>query len=174
MFSEKVCRLWLDENTTVCNGTVVLKNFHLLFARQAPDIHKAVLQLANVSRSLVVLGVGFHDQFAIDPIKDKILRPLLDILRSRSLRYPNLLWANVHKFGMMRTPLTKVDNSLVQTYNGAVQQLLQQYGVPVLDTYQLPDNVMSFDGQHYGYGVNTVKVSILLHYIQQLQAEGRW
>ncbi|XP_070192852.1 uncharacterized protein [Littorina saxatilis] len=174
MFTEKVCRLWLDQNTRVCNGTVTLRLRYLYSGTMNTSIHKTVLSLQNKTRSLVFLGVGFHNKLNVDIVTKGLLKPLLTAMKSKRLQWPRLVWAPVHQFGMMRTSQTGVDVNMAREFNRRVEEFLTPWGVPVFNTFTLTDNVTSFDGQHYGFGVNRMKVRILLHYLQELKSLGRW
>ncbi|KAK7102333.1 hypothetical protein V1264_020568 [Littorina saxatilis] len=118
--------------------------------------------------------VGFHDTLQVGVITKRLLKPLLTAMKSKRLQWPRLVWAPVHQFGMMRTSNTAIDVNMAREFNRRVEEFLTPWGVPVFDTFPLTDNVTSFDGQHYGFGVNRMKVRILLHYLQELKSLGQW
>ena len=149
-FSEKKCRHWINFHRVVCGGNTTLRLSYLYSAGSAGAIKRTVLGLANRTRSLVVLGFGFHDKLNDSRVRGA-LGPLLEEMKAQRLVWPKLLWATIHKFGEMRTPLTAVNNEAVKRFNGKLKSYLQGWKVPVFDTFNLTDKVMSFDGQHYGF-----------------------
>ncbi|XP_076441395.1 uncharacterized protein LOC143280579 [Babylonia areolata] len=174
MFIRKRCRPVLDRDARLCNGSVLAKFFFLPSVKQARTIHKVVLGVPNSTRSMVFFGIGVHDFLKRKRTKTTLLRPLFKAMRSRQLSRPHLVWAGVHQLGMMRLPLKSSDGTGIRGFNQDIQHFLDGYHVPVFDTYNLTDNVMSLDGIHYGYGVNTMKVNIFLHYIHELKSLGKW
>ncbi|KAL8592924.1 hypothetical protein ACOMHN_050751 [Nucella lapillus] len=174
MFSEKTCRLWVDTDTTICNGSAKVQLKGLWKIAQAGEIRDAVLSLGNTTRSLAVFGIGFHNGFSVEPVKTRILQPILQTLKPSRHTSPHLLWAGVHQFGMLKSALLTKNSNAARAYNKAIQQFLDLHNVSMFDTFNLTDNVMSFDGTHYGYGLNVMKVNIFLHYIQELVALGKW
>ncbi|XP_076441316.1 uncharacterized protein LOC143280522 [Babylonia areolata] len=175
MFTEKLCRHWLDRDATVCQGGTRVRFFEYVYIRQAADIHRTVLPLLNVSRrSLVFLGTGVHDNFRAEETKVKVLRPLLERLGGNRT-YPRVLWAATHAPGMLKTPRIPEQNAeSVVRYNREMEQFLKRWGVSVFDTFNMTDGVMSFDGAHYGLGVNRVKVRVLLAHLVELYLRRLW
>jgi len=49
-----------------------------------------------------------------------------------------------------------------------MEQYLKQYNIPILDFRKVTKGVHSYDGTHYGSGVNMMKVQILLNYLATL------
>ena len=174
MFSEVVCRHWLNSRGSVCGGNVTLRNHYLTTTSTAARIRNVVLELGNRTRSLVVLGIGFHDKMNYARVIGAVVRPLLQTMKTQRLVWPRLLWATIHKFGEMRTPLTHENTETAKHFNDRMKSFLAAWKVPVFDTFNLTDKVMSFDGQHYGFGVNKVKAKILANYLHQLYVQGRW
>ena len=173
MFTEKLCRHWLDRHTSVCQGRTKVRFFELVYIKQAEDIHNTILQLANVTRGFVFVGTGVHDNFKANETQTKVLLPVLQRLRNAS--YPKILWASTHAPGLMKTPRIQDQSSeSVRRYNAKMEEFLRPWGVPVFDTFNLTDGVMSFDGAHYGLGVNRVKVRILLAYLMELRQGHLW
>ena len=44
--------------------------------------------------------------------------------------------------------------------------------LPYFDTFAITANATSFDGMHYGLGVNMLKAQLLLNYIRGQMGEG--
>ena len=173
MFTEKLCRHWLDRDTYICNGKTKVTFFEYVYIKQAPDIHRTVRDLANVTRSLVFIGTGIHDNFRAAETEEKILRPMLEQLAN--LTYPRVLWAATHAPGLLKTPrIPEQSYESVQRYNAEIARFLRARHVPVFDTFNMTDGVMSFDGAHYGLGVNKVKVEVLWAYLLELYLQHLW
>lgn len=173
MFTEELCRHWLDRNTYVCNGKTKVTFSEYVYIKQAPDIHKTVMQLVNVTRSLVFIGTGIHDNFRAEETAEKILRPMLEQLRN--FTHPRILWAATHAPGLLKTPrVPEQSYESVQRYNEEIGRFLSGWHVPVFDTFNMTDGVMSFDGAHYGLGVNKVKVQVLVAYLVELYLQHLW
>lgn len=174
MFTEKVCRHQLPYDVRACNGTLKIKlcyEYAVLFHH---GIQRNILRLAKTPNSFVVFGIGMHNKFNETLIIDSLLRPLVQTMRAERVTWPKIVWAGVHKLGMMRTRNTTLGNDRVREFNRNIERFLARWGVPVFDTFNLTDNAMSLDTEHYGFGVNKMKVTILLHYLQQLRSLGQW
>ncbi|XP_070196564.1 uncharacterized protein [Littorina saxatilis] len=173
MFTEKTCRHWLDRTTSICHGKTRVKFLEYVYIKQAPSIHRAVMELLNKTRSLVFIGTGIHDNFNANDTKTTILKPLLQQLRN--VTYPRILWAATHAPGLLKTPrIQEQSYESIRRYNKEISDFLSEFDVPVFDTFNMTDGVMSFDGAHYGMGVNKVKVRVLLAYLLELYLKHLW
>ena len=175
MFTEKVCREWVDHTATVCpNDAASLKYIGKSFNSEGFSIRNAVNNLSNKPRSLVLIGLGFHDALQPEETFNKVMLPLLKIRRSNQT-WPKLVWVNVHHWGLLKSPTSvKQQLPIVQHFNQRMKEQLGPWGVPVLDTFNMTAGVESFDGTHYGYGVNKVKAQILFHFLRELRTKGQW
>ncbi|XP_046557016.1 uncharacterized protein LOC124266241 [Haliotis rubra] len=175
MFTEKVCRNWLDRRVSVCDGTVnVVLNEQVASANGA-SLPRLTHSLANTSKSLLILGIGIHENYNPRPVMFSYLHPLLDTLVKSKQAWPRVLWAGPHAPGILKTPRIPQQNyQSVLKYNTIINNYLTSWGIPVFDTFNLTEGVMSFDGAHYGLGINKMKVQILLNYIQELSDKGIW
>ena len=80
--------------------------------------------------------------------------------------WPRVVWSAMHAPGLLKTPRVPSQNrQSILRYNRDLRQLLGMRGVPVFDTFNLTDGTTSFDGAHYGKGVNDVKAQVFLNYI---------
>lgn len=57
----------------------------------------------------------------------------------------------------------------VVRYNRRVNDILRRRGISVLDFFEMTKSVMSFDGSHYGLGLNNLKAQVLLNYILEMR-----
>ncbi|BFZ16797.1 hypothetical protein BsWGS_19836 [Bradybaena similaris] len=82
-------------------------------------------------------------------------------------QWPRLLWLGIHAPGLLKSPKFREQTAEgVQNFNKNVYAILKQFQVPYLDTFDFTKGIVSFDGTHYGWGINMLKVNMLLTYIQ--------
>lgn len=87
-------------------------------------------------------------------------------------QWPRLLWIGTHAPGLLKSPKFREQTAEgVQNFNKNVYAILNQFQVPYLDTFDFTNGIVSFDGTHYGWGVNMLKVNMLLTYIQHELAD---
>ncbi|KAI8779357.1 hypothetical protein BgiBS90_020339 [Biomphalaria glabrata] len=80
--------------------------------------------------------------------------------------WPKLIWYEPHSDGLMKSPNVPAQlgpNRII--YNNKVKDYMDQHNVSVLRFFNLTRPVVSYDGSHYGKGVNDVKLQILLNYL---------
>ena len=176
MFTEKICRKWLLRTARACNGSVHLRYKSHYLTAHAESIFRDVLNLGNRSKTMVVLNLGLHESLNHRAVIRKVMSPLLSRMAARNLTWPKLLWAGVHQWGLLKSGLgyPMQSNVRVVDFNKQMRSFLGRMGVPVLDTFNLTGSVMSFDGAHFGLGVNKVKADIVLNYLLELQSKGQW
>ncbi|CAL1544995.1 unnamed protein product, partial [Lymnaea stagnalis] len=81
--------------------------------------------------------------------------------------WPRLLWIGAHAPGLLKSPKFKRQTAEgVQEFNTQVQRVLRQWRVPYLDTFSLTNGTVSFDGTHYGWGTNMMKLNMILTYME--------
>ncbi|XP_055895758.1 uncharacterized protein LOC106074455 isoform X2 [Biomphalaria glabrata] len=93
---------------------------------------------------------------------------LIDPLLTEAKRneWPKLVWFEPHAPGLMKTP--HIPHQLAPyriPFNAKVKELMEKHRIPNLRFYSLTEPVLSYDGAHYGKGVNDVKVQILLNFL---------
>jgi hypothetical protein len=139
------------------------------------------MELTNATRGFVFFGIGIHQDFPAENMKKLMLRPLLKQLHEHHRKLnstrvnPRVLWAATHAPGLLKTArVVEQSAASVQRYNDEIGKFLQEWDVPVFDTYHMTDGVMAFDGAHYGLGVNRVKVRILMQYLLDLTLKKLW
>lgn len=54
-------------------------------------------------------------------------------------------------------------------YNGQIREILKKYEIPEFNTFNLTDGTMSYDGLHFGKGINHAKAQIFLNYILEFK-----
>ena len=55
----------------------------------------------------------------------------------------------------------------IMSYNKELHQLCTKLHLPYFDTFAITAGATSFDGMHYGLGVNMLKAQLLLNYIRE-------
>ncbi|CAG5121093.1 unnamed protein product [Candidula unifasciata] len=163
----------IDADTWECNNTVRLLFREHSYIVQTNLTLKFVAELIGRPNSVVFVGNGIHDDYNYPEAANKVLLPLIRNLSSSP--WPKLVWSAVHAPGLLKTPrVPSQSRESVVIYNKQLRSILEAHHVPVFDTFQLTDGVESFDGVHYGRGVNGVKAQILLNYLLQLRSNGEF
>ena len=176
MFTEKTCRIWVDNDVKACNGSARLVQKYHYSIGFTENILRDVYQLRNKPKSMVFLSLGIHDHFNTEAVIKRLMRPLLTRKVSQNLTWPKLLWGGVHQWGLLMDYIAYPQQTVprVMDFNKRMEGFLGPWGVPVFNTFNLTGGVMSFDGVHYGLGLNKVKAAIFLNYLLELQSKGQW
>ncbi|KAK7480088.1 hypothetical protein BaRGS_00028648 [Batillaria attramentaria] len=171
MFTEKLCKHWVNTTATVCDGRVWLKLFSYNQVRHAKSIRGAVVQMNNSGRGIVLMGFGIHERLNFTAVQTRILAPLMKIPQ---LDVRRLVWLAIHCPGLMKAPHRGQGPDDVLSFNRNLTQFWSAYNVAIFDSFNMTDGVTSFDGTHYGLGVNRAKVQVLMHYFRTLAAQRLW
>jgi hypothetical protein len=177
MFTEKVCRLQLDFNARVCGGNTRVHHLYYYNAVHGQALSTLIRSLRNKTKSIVLFGVGLHDELNDISIINKYIQPSVGVLSetNQTAAWPHLVWLSHHAPGLLKSPLLLAQESEgVQRFNEKIEHYLTKSKIPFLNFYNLTEGTFSFDGSHYGFGINLSKVQILLNYIQEMQRRGRW
>ncbi|XP_046578092.1 uncharacterized protein LOC124285859 [Haliotis rubra] len=173
MFTEKVCRLHLKYTLHACNGSVRLELNYLYSADQGQQLKQRVVN--SNSKSLLLVGIGIHNNFNHKVVQTKYLLPTLTYKRDSKRSWPKVLWATSHAPGIMKSPKMLAQSyESVQRYNVNMAPFLKTWEIPVFDTFNMTDGMTSFDGEHYGLGMNVAKANVLLSYLDELKNRGLW
>ncbi|XP_067665829.1 uncharacterized protein [Haliotis asinina] len=175
-FGLKECRTYIDIHPghSLCNGSV-----HVNFASHSHfqaklGMLRYVKLAANQRRHLILGGIGIHDN-ANSALATTYIKPSLDLLKNKTSKWPLFMWSNIHSPGLTKSPYFIFQGSEnIKAFNKAMTKLFKEHDVPVLDTFNLTQGVTSFDGTHYGLGVNLMKAQIFLNYIAEQEIRGRW
>ncbi|KAK3771411.1 hypothetical protein RRG08_050462, partial [Elysia crispata] len=100
-----------------------------------------------------------------------ILKPVLSVLEKKP-PWPQMIWVAPQSPGLLKTPLVKQQQpESVAKFNSVVTPFLKSRGIAVLDGFNLTkDSLMSYDGTHYGKGLNDLKAQILFNYFSEIRA----
>ncbi|KAK6174647.1 hypothetical protein SNE40_017883 [Patella caerulea] len=171
MFTEKVCRLHLESDfrlKDLCGGKFKLMFNYFFSSVSGTHFVNRIKTIKAAPKSLVVFGVAIHDKYNTSTIKKKYIEPVVKTKGKN--KWPKLLWTTPHSPGILNV------GSRLTVFNFISQMdpILKKYKVPTFNTFNMTENMMSFDGNHYGLGINIWKIQILLNYIQELKDNGAW
>lgn len=127
----------------------------------------------HTNRTIVIAGIGIHNDYNAEAVWQLYLQP--GLTAKSDSEWPKLLWLSPHCPGLLKTPrVPEQSRDYVMLFNDIIRARLMARGVPVLDTWEMTDGVTSFDGAHYGLGVNVEKVRVIVRYLQELSTKGKW
>ncbi|XP_046327297.2 uncharacterized protein LOC124111591 [Haliotis rufescens] len=173
MFTEEVCRLHLMYGLHACDGTVNLQLKYLFSSKFGQKLKRNVARLN--SKSLLFTGIGIHDHFNHADVQRMFLLPTLYYKDKNNRPWPKILWSASHAPGIMKSPKVLAQSyDSVKRYNGNMESFLRRWKVPIFDTFNMTDGMTSFDGEHYGLGMNIAKANVLLSYLNELKIKGWW
>ncbi|KAK6174645.1 hypothetical protein SNE40_017881 [Patella caerulea] len=171
MFTEKVCRVNLESDSKIpdlCGGKFKLMFNYFFSSDYGAGFANRIKTIQNKPKSLVVFGIATHDKFNVRNIENRYIEPVVKTMGNKTR--PKLLWATPHSPGILNV------GSRLTVFNfiSQMEPILKKYKVPTFNTFNMTENMMSFDGNHYGLGINMWKIQILLNYIQELRENGAW
>ncbi|RUS70822.1 hypothetical protein EGW08_021414 [Elysia chlorotica] len=136
-----------------------------------PEIVKEMRRYVGRPNSLVVLGMGMHDHLNSELILQTVVKPIIAAASNFNSSWPKLVWAAPHAPGLLKSPwLPSQLRPSVLNFNRLINAAFTSAGIPVMDTFGLTkDGVMTYDGLHYGEGVNRLKAQILMNYVQEIR-----
>ncbi|XP_046346684.2 uncharacterized protein LOC124127333 [Haliotis rufescens] len=172
MYEEKLCRAKLPQNVTeLCGGRVRLRftpYYNFQFSKQ---FQQAFFDAPRTKRSYFVVGIGFHVGLDSNSIYNHYLKPVLDFMTKQP--WPKLMWMHLHAPSSMKRSNTQNEPQVI-AFNERMSKLLKPHGIPIMPTYNMTIGVRSFDGTHYGIGINVLKAKIFINYLKELQTKGIW
>ncbi|KAK7092474.1 hypothetical protein V1264_008212 [Littorina saxatilis] len=172
LFSNIKCRPVVLHSPVLCNGAVRTKFMELRNIGKTKQIVTEILSLGNLSRSLVVFGIGVDDRYNANIIQQRIWKPLLQQMKSKNLTKPKIVWTTPHIIGPIKAVAKdyraqfKQDFPHVYDFTHKMIAFLKQRSIPVLSSYNITMGVMSHDGIHHGMGVNMLR--------EELASRGQW
>ncbi|CAK8671902.1 unnamed protein product [Clavelina lepadiformis] len=134
-------------------------------------------RLAGKKGSLIVLGVGFHMSCLANQVIDHFLNPALSVIghyyTSNKLsgpRWPRIFFVIPMPTGLLKPLqfLSLQNDVKIGKFAIEITKYCKDRDIPVFDFRALGKHVHSFDGTHYGLGVNLMKNQILLNYLDSL------
>ncbi|XP_067660198.1 uncharacterized protein [Haliotis asinina] len=173
MFGAVACRPILDQRPTVCGGRVSIRRLPHETQDDTGELLDLVRNITNVKRTMIISGIALHVRTNYTAVQE-YLQPAFDFLNTRGALWPHFLFTGLSDFGA----LMKADKNLLRSqrrmFNNKMASFVERHGALYLDLYNLTHGVRSFDGNHFGVGLNRAKAFIISNYIQHLKDRGEW
>ncbi|CAK8678258.1 unnamed protein product [Clavelina lepadiformis] len=133
-------------------------------AQYGKEFLSDAIEVLDEAGAFLLVGIGIHNQMDPQPVIRTFLKPVFDVLQGH--KWPKIIWVHTQMAGIYK-PSAYVamhgDNNKVHEFTKAINQFCKRYSVPTLDIRYLTSGVWSQDGQHFGIGVNLMKVQFLLN-----------
>lgn len=157
-----ICNKYTDKKITVSRKAMLghSDNFDRLLERTLGE-----------PRSLVIFGVGIHyqcdPQFIINEYLQKVVRKKHKQNMTESLFWPKIIFVSPSSAGHLKPSVywKTQNNDKCGECSRVLKQFCNSHGIPYIDIMPLTKNIFSFDGTHYAYEVNYMKIQILLNYL---------
>ncbi|XP_046364181.2 uncharacterized protein LOC124140581 [Haliotis rufescens] len=174
-FGSKECRPLLELRAKpLCKGKFNLKYVSHTRAADGVDLYKKVKALDRRKKTFVMVSLAAREDNNVTKFME-YLQPAINIVKNGSFKWPKLMWANGHAPGLLKSPVYELQGlKHMKMANYRMHKLLKPLGIPVFDTFNMTSSTISFDGTHYGLGVTTAKVQLLLNYLKELQGQNEW
>lgn len=152
-------------------------SFHQFYSTaQAKLALNKVREKLNKTNSVIAIGVGLHMGLDANIVLSKYLGPILHLKKQASSQWPLIVWLSTHAHGSLKPIrfLESQGNEKISRFNRAMREFLEPIGVPVFDTFNLTLGVHSYDGTHYGFGVNMMKAQLLMNFLDETFQQGSY
>ena len=129
----------------------------------------AIKKRLNKVGSVVLMGIGIHNNFNASAVIQSYLEPAVQLVATSKNGWPHLIWLSTHSMGPLKPINYHRDqgNPAILSFNNSLAKYCEQHNITVFDSFNMTAGVHSFDGTHFGVGVNTMKVQILLNYLEE-------
>lgn len=151
----------------LCDGSVnfdieIVSDYFKTLTKEISDKYDTLISQEN---TWIVGAVGFHYQLDFELAKKEYLDKVWSKLQRSKNGWPKFLWLSLHALnGFLR--LTQLPHNIkVKNYNDRVEAFWRERKVQVVDTFGLSEGIKSYDGRHYGLGLNALKMNIVLRMI---------
>lgn len=110
---------------------------------------------------------GLHFNFNAQYIINPHIKEVLTHLQTSTNSWPKFLWVHPLTPGLMKPTkyTTSQGHDAVERFASAMEEYLKNADVQILDFRKLTTFVDSYDGTHFGTGVNMMKSQIILNYL---------
>ncbi|XP_071118926.1 uncharacterized protein [Haliotis cracherodii] len=175
IFAERSCLHYVKSPRTVCDGNTLLSYTSYFYSQNGPQLYQDTLKMLQNPQTLLFTGIGYHVHFNHEWVCTQYIKPIAQLLQDKKSRWPKLLWLEVNAPGFVRAPkdYDKVVAD-VKVFNKKLDECLQSYKTPILKTYNMSSDLLSFDGVHYGFGFNSMKINLLLSFLREWRERGDW
>ena len=119
--------------------------------------------------SVVAIGVGLHMGLNAKNVIKNYVQPIITLKEQFKSQWPLLVWLTTQAPGSLKPlPFLGTQNAeKIFRFNQDMREFLELHGVAVFDTFNLTLGVSSYDGTHYGFGVNMMKAQLLLNFLEE-------
>ena len=175
---KKLIMHWKDikTNPKYCSSVVSNRKPILSFVEAYNVQHLSLAsnelkQRLSEKNPLVVVGIGVHDNFNHTKVITDYLSPLVDIRNSIAGDRGIFIWMSTHSSGPLKPNQFRSvqGNHNIQIFNQVLKEYCDSKNILVMDTFNFTKGIHSFDGTHYGYEVNRMKIQILLNSLQEMK-----
>ena len=170
------CNMYLTAHSTsetrngsICGGKYhfAINNAQVYVNRLTDEAVEKATSLLGVKDSYLVVGVGMHFYLDISVAKRAFIDKLLNMIKDGGNGWPKIIWIGIHNIdGFLRID-TKFHNDAIQNFNHAVRNYLAEKNATFIRTFEMSQNLRSYDGRHYGFGFNYYKIQMILNYLMR-------
>jgi len=149
-----------------------------------PDFVNTTRDLAGKRGKLILVGLGIHMRLDADFVISQILEPGLQArdkfyLSSKTPvahRWPRIIFIMPMPPGLLKPTryLPHQNNEKLSRFTDKLSSFCLKKHIPFFDFRPLAAYVHSFDGSHYGIGVNMMKNQVFLNYLSSLEKYETW
>ncbi|EDO49097.1 predicted protein [Nematostella vectensis] len=127
-------------------------------------VNKSIL---SNSRTAFFVDVGLQDGLVTKQYQDSYIEPVLNLIGDRE--WPKFIWVTTHSPSFIKPVAYRSwqGKKKIITYNAAMKEYFKAKRIPVFDVFPMTEGVNSYDGTHYGAGLNMMKSQTLINYIER-------
>ncbi|XP_048589518.1 uncharacterized protein LOC5512531 [Nematostella vectensis] len=159
----------VEPRTKFCPGVPYFQ--YMLNLSYCYEFREGPVELVNKSilakkRTAFFISVGIHDGFNAKLYQEGYIEPMLSLIGDRD--WPKFIWVTTHSPSFTKPVAYRFwqGKEKIRTYNAAMKKYFKAKGVPVFDVFPMTEGVYSYDGTHYGAGLNMMKSQLLINYIE--------
>ena len=154
----------------MCNRQVFI-DYHVDYGSvKTVSAIQHTIKALTYPRSIIIFGVGLHDDLEYKTVQRLFLSSLARLMwwGAGPSDWHQTIWVTPHLPGSLKPPRYKKQNTRrVKDYTQQTKEYLNHFHIPSLVTHDLTHGIHSFDGTHYGFGLNSQVAQILLTYLEK-------
>ena len=145
-------------------------SFHEFYSMRFAELALSKVRAnLNKTNSVIALGVGLHIGLDANKVFTGYFLPMVQLKEQAASKWPLIVWLTTHAHGNLK-PIAFLEsqgNEKISRFNSDMREFLEPIGVPVFDTFNLTLGVHSYDGTHYGFGVNMMKAQLFMNFLDE-------
>lgn len=171
---DKDCSIYLSahsinetRNGSICDGSFdfTINTAQVYMNAITDEAIEKVSKLIGVENSFLVTGVGMHFHLDFPTVKNAFIDKLIDLMKKAGSEWPKIIWIGIHNVdGFVRMD-TRFHNNAISRFNDEVMTYMKTKNITFIRTFEMSQNLRSYDGQHYGVGFNWYKAQLLLNHL---------